>query len=99
MQKGIIPSKTLFILNNVHHQAGINIINFLERNKTKMNKYNKNFLQNKNWMNEYDKLKKKLIKFFSRLSEKNEKEKYKKERSLITGGDINTRRIHSRSIN
>ena len=88
-----------FILNNVHHQAGINIINFLERNKTKMNKYNKNFLQNKNWMNEYDKLKKKLIKFFSRLSEKNEKEKYKKEGSLITGGDINTRSIHSRSIN
>ena len=50
-------------------------------------------------MNEYDKLKKKLIKFFSRLSEKNEKEKNKKEGSLITGGDINTRSIHSRSIN
>ena len=88
-----------FIINNVHYQAGINIINFLERNKTKMNRYDKNFLQNKNWMNEYDKLKKKLIKFFSRLSEKNEKEKYKKEGSLITGGDINTRSIHSRSIN
>ena len=88
-----------FIINNVHYQAGINIINFLERNKTKMNGYDKNFLQNKNWMNEYDKLKKKLIKFFSRLSEKNEKEKYKKEGSLITGGDINTRSIHSRSIN
>ena len=88
-----------FILNNVHYQAGINIINFLERNKTKMNKYNKNFLQNKNWMNEYDKLKKKLIKFFSRLSEKNEKEKNKKEISLITGRDINAKSINSRSIN
>ena len=48
-------------------------------------------------MNEYDKLKKKLIKFFSRLSEKNVKEKNKKEGSFITGGDINTRSINKKT--
>ena len=32
-----------FIFNNVHYQAGINKINFLGRNKTKMNRYEKIF--------------------------------------------------------
>ena len=57
-----------FILNNIHYNAGLNLIHFLEKNKSKMNQYEKNFYKNPNLMKEYEKLKKLLAKIVSRLS-------------------------------
>ena len=59
-----------FILGSIHNTAGNDLVNFLEKNKTRMNRFDKNFLQNKNIMKEYDKLKKYYIKITSRLYSK-----------------------------
>ena len=64
-----------FILNNVHYQAGINLLNFFEKNKTKMNKYENKFYKDLIWIKEYEKIKKKFQKIVSRLLIKNINEK------------------------
>ena len=41
-----------FIFNNIHYHSCVNLINFFDRNKTKMNKYEPNFYKNANLMKE-----------------------------------------------
>ena len=56
-----------FLSNSIHFNAGMNTLNFLEKNKSKMNRYDKNFYKNPYLMKEYDKNKKYLTKIVSRL--------------------------------
>ena len=50
-----------FFLSNIHYQACVSLFHFLERNKTKMNKYEPNIYKNAIIMKEYEKLKKYYI--------------------------------------
>ena len=68
-----LMSKKYFFLKNLkgtYNEYKEANKNFLEKNKTRMNRFDKNFLQNKNIMKEYDKLKKNYIKITSRLYSK-----------------------------
>ena len=56
-----------FLSNGIHFNAGMNTLNFLEKNKSKMNRYDKNFYKNPYLMKEYDKNNKYLTKIVSRL--------------------------------
>ena len=67
-----------FFLSNIHYQAGVNLFNFLERNRTKMNKYEQNYYKNKNIMKEGEKLKKYYNKILCRLYTKNSTNKIKR---------------------
>ena len=60
-----------FFLNNVHYHAAANLFTFLDRNRTKMNKYNKNFYKNAKLMKEFERMKKYFAKIYSRLYIKN----------------------------
>ena len=57
-----------FILNNIHKNAAINLLNYLEKNKYKMNKF---IYRNKNLMKLSDKNIKLFTKIISRLQFKN----------------------------
>ena len=59
-----------FTLSNIHYLAGINLLNFFENQKMNMKRYDKNFLQNKKMLKEYEKIKKNFIKYISRLYNK-----------------------------
>ena len=87
-----------FIISNVHYISGYNLINFLQKNKTNMNRYDKNFLQNKILMNKYDGLQKYYIKISSRLFEKNIKDKNTKNISKKSGENYNKKSINYRTI-
>ena len=60
-----------FYLNNVHFHAGMNLLNFFDKNKKKMNKYEQNFYKNVFIMKEFDKIKKRYGKIIARLYIKN----------------------------
>ena len=62
---------TPFFLSNIHYYSGINLFNFLEKNKTKMNKYEPNFYKVENFKKVYERLKKYSEKIVSRLAIKN----------------------------
>ena len=64
-----------FLLSNIHYHAGINLLNFLGKNKTKMNKYQHNFYKNTFTMKESEKTKKNYMKIISRLYTKNSSSK------------------------
>ena len=66
-----------FLLSNIHHQAGITLFNFFEKNKTKMNKYDQNFYKNSIILKEFDIIKKLYGKIISRLYSKKVNYKYK----------------------
>ena len=87
-----------FILNNVHYQAGNILVNFLEKNKNKMNRYYKDFLKNKNLMDEYEKIKKYFTKIIERLNEKNINNKNIKEVEIKTGEGYDTKSIQNKTI-
>ena len=74
-----------FIFNNIHYHSCVNLINFFDRNKTKMNKYEPNFYKNANLMKEFDKIKKSLIKINSRLYIKNSNNKDKRTNTKKIG--------------
>ena len=59
-----------FTLSNIHYLSGINLLNFFENQKMNMKRYDKNFLQNKKMLKEYEKIKKNFIKNISRLYNK-----------------------------
>ena len=73
------------IFSNVHYHSGINLINFFDRNKTKMNKYEQNFYKNANLMKEFDKIKKIFVKINSRLYIKNSSNKNKRSNTKKIG--------------
>ena len=56
-----------FILSNIHYHAGLNLLNFLEKNKTKIFQLKNDYYQNLNVSKEFDKLKKHYAKIVSRL--------------------------------
>ena len=56
-----------FILNNIHYNGGINKMNFLEKNKSKLNRFSKNFYNNPNLLKKYENLKNYFTKITSRL--------------------------------
>ena len=60
-----------FLLNKIHYQAGMDLLNFLDKNRTKLNAYDKNFYKNQNLLKEYEKIKKCFEKNVSRLNDKN----------------------------
>ena len=60
-----------FLLSNVHYHAGISLHTFLDKNKTRMNKFDQNFYKNAKMMKAYDKTKKYYGKISSRLYNKN----------------------------
>ena len=64
-----------FFFDNVHYHAGVNLFMFLDRNKTKMIKYYKNFYKNSKLMKEYERMKKYFLKINSRLYIKNKNSK------------------------
>ena len=87
-----------FILSNVHYPAGIKLLNFFDKNKNNMRKYDKDFLQNTYFMKEYDKTKKYLTKIVSRLYVKtSNKEKMKKINSKSCQSN-NTKSIKNQTI-
>ena len=59
-----------FLLSNVHYHAGMSLLNFLDKNKSKMNKYDQNFYKNANLMKESEKTRRYFTKIVSRLSSK-----------------------------
>ena len=69
-----------FILNNIHYNGAINIMNFLEKNKSKLNRFSKNFYNNPNLMKEYENLKNYFTKITSRL--------YFKNKDKIPGNEV-----------
>ena len=60
-----------FIFNNIHYNAALNLLNFLDKNKSKLNIYDKNFYKKPNLLREYEKIKKRFGKIISRLYFKN----------------------------
>ena len=62
---------SLFILNNIHYNGAINMMNFLEKNKSNLNRLSKNFYKNSNLLKEYENLKNFFTKMASRLYFKN----------------------------
>ena len=60
-----------FILSNIHFNAGTDLLNFFEKNKSKLNILDKNFYKNTNLIMEYEKLRKLFAKNISRLYFKN----------------------------
>ena len=83
-----------FLLSNVHYPAGIILLNFLNKSKINMRRYDKNFLQNENMMKEYNKIKKKLTKTISRMYIKNMSNK---NFIAITKGE-NTKSLNNQTI-
>ena len=70
-----------FILSNIHYHAGLNLLNFLEKNKTKIFQLKNDYYQNLNVSKEFDKLKKHYSKIVSRwyCKSKNGENIYKKK--------------------
>ena len=66
-----------FILSNIHYSVGINLFYFLDKNKNRIKRLDKNLLRNVNSMKEYDNIKKYYLKNISRLSSKIKKSKNK----------------------
>ena len=64
-----------FLLKNVHHHAGLNLLNFLEKNKSKIFKFDKKIYKIQNIIKEFEKSKKYLAKIVSRLNIKDTNEK------------------------
>ena len=60
-----------FIFNDIHYNAAINLLSFLEKNKSKLNTYYKNIYDKQYFLMEYEKLNKSLGKIVSRLYCKN----------------------------
>ena len=60
-----------FIISNVQYQAGINLMNYLDKNKNRIKKLDSNFSENIGLMIEYKKIQKYLPKIISRLYIKN----------------------------
>ena len=81
-----------FLLNNVHLIASLNFVNFLEKNRTKLNKYDKNFYKNITLVKEYENNKKYFTKISSRLSLKNEKQN---EINATKSSNSNTKTVKS----
>ena len=77
-------------MSNIHNPGGIKLLNFFEKNKNNMRKYDKDFLQNTYFMKEYDKTKKYLTKIVSRLYVKTSNNENIKE--------INTKSIKNQTI-
>ena len=89
-----------FILSNIHYNEGIDLINFLEKNKTKMNKYDQNYYKNTYTMKESEKTKKYYLKIISRLYIKNintKKKIFKAERT-IDNSSYNTKTIQTPTL-
>ena len=77
-----------FFLSNIHYQACISLFHFLDRNKTKMNKYEPNFYKNAIIMKEGEKLRKYYIKIISRLYTKNSTNKNEREKTKKLGDSM-----------
>ena len=88
-----------FILKNIHHDAGVMLLNFLEKNKSKMNKYDKDFYKNPIMLNEYEKFKNRFIKTVSRLYIKNMNEKNRNLNSNKITGTKNNNSNHLKQTN
>ena len=87
-----------FILSNVHYPAGIKLLNFFDKNKNNMRKYNKDFLQNTFFMKEYDKVKKYFTKYVSRLHIKKLNNKNIKDINSQSRESHNTKSIKNQKI-
>ena len=67
-----------FLLSNIHYHSGLNLLTFLDKNKTKMNKYDPDFYKKERPIKEYERIKKNFRKIISRLYIKNVNDKYKR---------------------
>ena len=87
-----------FILNNIHYTAGINLLNFLDKNKINMKKYNKNYIENEYLIKENIKIKKYYSKYISRLYSKVLNDKNIKDINIKYPEGYNKKSIKSISI-
>ena len=87
-----------FLLSNVHYPAGNILLNFFDKNKNNMKKYDKTFLQNDLYMKEYDKIKKHFTKIVSRLYAKTLNNKNKKQINIKGGEHNNTKSIKNQTM-
>ena len=71
-----------FLIGNVHNNSAIFILNYLEKNKLKLNKLDSKFLKSNILLKEYEKNKKYFSKIVSRMNVKNKNVKFRNDKSV-----------------